>query len=229
MIDLTNDGSVRNPGIVQELRSSRFAETVRQDQLVVFLRRVDPAVSESVFDALQLGGIRLVEVTLDSKGALATIEQWRGRDLMTVGAGTVRSVDDVDAAVDAGAEFVVSPTYRQPVLDRCLERGIPCIPGALTPTEVEEAWAGGATFVKLYPGALMGPSYLSTLLAPLHDIQIVVTGGITTETAPGYLNAGAVGVGVSAVELTGNGVNAPADPDDLALNVAALVAARDRH
>ena len=157
------------------------------------LRRVadvDARVAELVE-----AGVGVVEITLDDPGALAAIERARGRGDVTVLAGTVRRAEQVNAAFAAGAEAIA---YVPAVVERAAELGIPAIPGALTPTEVEAAWAGGAALVKLFPAGLGGPRYVRDLLAPLGDVPLLVTGGVDASNALAFLEAGAVAVGVGS-------------------------------
>lgn len=160
------------------------------------LRRVadvDARVAELVE-----AGVGVVEITLDDPGALAAIERARGRGDVTVLAGTVRRAEQVDAAFAAGAEAIVGPAYVPAVVERAAELGIPAIPGALTPTEVEAAWAGGAALVKLFPAGPGGPRYVRDLLAPLADVPLLATGGVDASNALAFLEAGAVAVGVGS-------------------------------
>jgi 2-dehydro-3-deoxyphosphogluconate aldolase/(4S)-4-hydroxy-2-oxoglutarate aldolase len=177
-------------------------ERIRAERLVAVLRRV--AGVDGVVDALAGAGIGVVEVTLDDPHAPAAIERLRGRGDVSVLAGTVRSVEDVEAAAAAGAEACVSPAFSGAVLARCLQLGLPAIPGALTPTEVEAAWRAGATLVKLFPARTHGPAYVADQLKPLAGVPLLCTGGVTVENAAEYLDAGAVAVGISfAGELDG--------------------------
>jgi len=186
-------------------------ERIRHERLVAVLRRV--ADVDARVDALAAAGVGVVEITLDDPDALAAIERTRDRGDVTVIAGTVRRADQVDAAVSAGAEAVVSPAFSRAVVERAAELGVPAIPGALTPTEVEAAWVAGAALVKLFPGTLGGPAYVKDLLAPLADVPLLITGGVNAQNALSFLEAGAVAVGVgSALE----------DPDEALRLVAAL-------
>ena len=143
-------------------------------------------------------GVGVVEITLDSDDALGAIERARGRGDVSVLAGTVRTSAQVDAAVAAGAEAVVGPGTVPEVLERAGEVGVPVVPGALTPSEIEQAWAAGAALVKLFPGALGGPRYVRDVLAPLADVPLIVTGGIDVSNARAFLDAGAVAVGIGS-------------------------------
>ena len=185
----------------QRLRGGEVAEAVRRDRLVAILRRLEPATVDPTVEALLRGGLASIEFTVDSEDAFGAIARWRERGGATVGAGTVRRVEDADAAIDAGAQFLVSPSYSEAVVERALEAGIPVVPGCFSPTEIDAAWQQGATFVKLFPGAVVGPAYLKAVLNPLRDVEIIVTGGVDETTARSFLDAGAVGVGVSTAQL----------------------------
>ena len=113
----------------------------------------------------------------------------------------MRRAEDAEAAVEAGAQFLVSPTYNEAVVERALELDTPVVPGCFSPTEIDAAWRQGATFVKLFPGGVVGADYLRAVLNPLKDVEIVVTGGVDETTARSFLDAGAVGVGVSTAQL----------------------------
>ena len=134
-----------------------------------------PVVDHTV-EALLAGGFRTIEFTFDSEDAAGAIARWRADGRAAVGAGTIRRADEVDAAVEAGAQFLVAPTYQEAVVERALELGVPCVPGALSPTEIDTAWQQGATFVKLFPAGAVGAGYLSAVLNPLKDVEILVTG-----------------------------------------------------
>jgi 2-dehydro-3-deoxyphosphogluconate aldolase/(4S)-4-hydroxy-2-oxoglutarate aldolase len=171
-------------------------ERIRSERLVAILRRV-PDVDARV-SALADAGFGVVEITLDDPDAPASIERARSRGDVTVLAGTVRRVDQVDLAAAAGAEAVVSPGFVREVVERAAELGVPAVPGALTPTEVEAAWLAGAALVKLFPGRVGGPAYVRELLAPLADVPLLVTGGIDSTNARAFLDAGAVAVGAGS-------------------------------
>jgi len=171
-------------------------DRIRDRRIVAVLRRV-PDV-DAVVDALVAGGIEIVEVTLDSADALDAIARLRGRGDVSVLAGTVRTEDEAVEAVEAGAEACVGPAFVPGVVERCRELGVPAIPGALTPSEVEAAWRAGAAMVKLFPASLGGPDYVREVLAPLRDVPLIVSGGVTARNAKEFLAAGAVAVGVGS-------------------------------
>jgi 2-dehydro-3-deoxyphosphogluconate aldolase/(4S)-4-hydroxy-2-oxoglutarate aldolase len=183
-------------------------ERIREERVVAVLR--DAPDVDGAVDALVAGGIRIVEVTLDSRGALAALERLRARGDVTVLAGTVRRAAQVGDAVSAGAEACVAPAFVRAVVERCLELGVAAVPGALTPSEVEAAWEGGAALVKLFPGSLGGPRYVRELLAPLSDVPLLVTGGIDAGNAAAFLEAGAVAVGAGSSLVDAEDIEAAA-------------------
>jgi 2-dehydro-3-deoxyphosphogluconate aldolase/(4S)-4-hydroxy-2-oxoglutarate aldolase len=171
-------------------------ERIRDERVVAILRQV-PDVDRRI-DGLAAAGIGVVEITLDAPDALAAIERTRARGDVSVLAGTVRRPEQVDAAAAAGAEAIVSPGFSEGVVLRARELGLPAIPGAFTPTEIEAAWTAGAALVKLFPARLGGPQYVRDILAPLADVALLVTGGIDADNARAYLEAGAVAVGLGS-------------------------------
>jgi 2-dehydro-3-deoxyphosphogluconate aldolase/(4S)-4-hydroxy-2-oxoglutarate aldolase len=175
-------------------------ERIRQERVVGLLRAVPDA--HRVADALVAGGIGVLEVTLDSEGAEALIADLRRRGDAAVLAGTVRTAGDVDRALAAGAEACVSPAFSAEVVARCVEVGLPAIPGSLTPTEIEHALAAGAALVKLFPAGVVGPTYVRDVLAPLRGAPLLATGGIDVTNAAAFLRAGAVAV-AAGTALTG--------------------------
>lgn len=164
---------------------------------IIRLRRA-PAPDELI-EALLAGGVRTVEVTLGTPGALETVGRWRAYQEAFVGTGTVRTPEQAEQAIEAGAQFLVTPTTRPAVLEAAAREHVPVIAGALTPTEVDTAWQHGATAVKVFPiEAVGGPAYLRALQAPLPEIPFVPTGGVDAEGARAYAAMGCLGVGVGS-------------------------------
>ena len=153
------------------------------------------------------GGFRIVEFTLNTPGALEHVAAFAAKDGLTVGAGTVLSTADARAALDAGAEFLVSPVADEEVIRYSVEAGALVIPGIFTPNEMLAAWRAGAQVLKLFPGPAGGPGHLRACLGPMPFLRIFPTSGVTLENVAEYLAAGAFGVGW---------VNCLFEPDDLA-------------
>jgi 2-dehydro-3-deoxyphosphogluconate aldolase / (4S)-4-hydroxy-2-oxoglutarate aldolase len=203
-----------------------MSEALATTRVVAILRAEDASRAEEVVDVLLENGIRSLELTLTTKGALDVVERLaatvpHGTDL---GVGTVLTADDVDRAVDAGARFVVSPSVVPPVIEAAVRRGIASYPGAFTPTEIHTAWTAGASAVKLFPGGTLGPGYLKAVRAPLPDIPLVPTGGVAIEAVDAWLDAGAVAVGLGS-PLIGDAMAPDGDLDGLAERARAVCAA----
>jgi 2-dehydro-3-deoxyphosphogluconate aldolase/(4S)-4-hydroxy-2-oxoglutarate aldolase len=179
-------------------------ERIGQRRLIAILRADQAETLIPATEALLAGGVDVVEFALTTPGALEQVRAARQRfgAEVLLGAGTVIGAPAAEAALAAGAQFLVAPCVQAPVLDLCQQRGALLIPGALTPTEIVAAIEGGAELVKLFPASLGGPSYLREVRAPLPGARLVPTGGITLENAKAFLDAGAaaLGVGSSLVE-----------------------------
>lgn len=155
----------------------------------------------AVIDAIRAGGIDVIELTLTVPGAVEVIRELarKYRDEVVLGAGTVLDAETARACMLAGARFVVSPALDEPTIACCRTYGVPVMPGALTPTEVVRAWRAGASLVKVFPcSAVGGASYLKALKAPLPQIDLVPTGGVTLATIPEFIQAGATALGAGA-------------------------------
>ncbi|MFC1602545.1 bifunctional 4-hydroxy-2-oxoglutarate aldolase/2-dehydro-3-deoxy-phosphogluconate aldolase [Pseudomonadota bacterium] len=145
------------------------------------------------------GGLCNIEVTMNSPHATDLIklaaEVANGK--MNIGAGTVCTLNDLDAALSAGATFIVTPIVNADVIQQCKQEQVPVIPGGFTPTEIYNAWQLGADMVKVFPANQFGPGYIKEIKGPLDQIKLVPTGGITIENLPEYHRNGAYGFGVA--------------------------------
>ena len=155
----------------------------------------------AVAEVLWASGVRAFEIPLSSEDALDVIKSLAIRfrpDQVLIGAGTVLSVASAEQARDAGAQFIVMPHVDVEIIGWAAARGVPNLPGAMTPTEVLSAWRAGASAVKIFPASVVGPQFLTELRGPFPDIRTVPTGGITPELVPSLIAAGAVAVGVGS-------------------------------
>ena len=181
-------------------------ETIERVGLIPVLRARNATQAHAIVKAMIAGGVTVVEVTMTVPGALDVLKELKkeyGTKLL-LGSGTVTTGDEAEATIDAGAEFVVSPSFHLDVVERTKRLGKLSIPGSLTPTEVITAWRAGADYVKIFPcSAMGGASYLKALLAPFPHLKLIPTGGVTLQTAEGFLRAGAraLGVGSDLVNL----------------------------
>ncbi len=168
--------------------------------LVPVIRAEDKEEAIRVIDAVEAGGIPLLEITMTVPGALSIIEAVRKREKSAVvGAGTVLDPETARACIFAGAQFIVSPTLNVATIEICRRYSVPVIAGALTPTEVVNAWSAGADVVKIFPcGAVGGASYIKALKAPFPQIDLMPTGGVSLKTAADFIKAGSFALGVGS-------------------------------
>ena len=169
--------------------------------VVAIARRLTAEGAPQVADALAAGGVLAFEITLNEPvdAALRAIESVAGRaGNVTIGAGTVLSIDAAQRALDAGATFLVMPHTDPELVAWAADRGVPALPGAATPTEVLAAWRAGAAAVKVFPASVLGPAFVRECRGPFPDIPLVPSGGVTPETAGDFIRAGAVAVGVGS-------------------------------
>lgn len=175
---------------------------ITEQRIIAIARRLSRTQIDMLTGALIDNGIGVLEITLDADDAYTTITQLDGSGLL-VGAGTVMSVPQAAAAMEAGASFLVSPHTDEHVVTWAAENAVPVMAGALTPTEIARAWDLGSSAVKLFPASVGGPDLLRTLRGPFEHMGFVPTGGIDAENAADYLDAGAVAIGVGSW-LTGS-------------------------
>jgi 2-dehydro-3-deoxyphosphogluconate aldolase / (4S)-4-hydroxy-2-oxoglutarate aldolase len=169
--------------------------------LVPVLRAGSAKEGHALVKAMLAGGVNIIEVTMTVPGAVDLLRELKSEygDKVLLGSGTVTDTEQAKATIEAGAEFVISPSLHLDVIAVTKEMGKVSIPGALTPTEVITAWRAGADYVKVFPcSAAGGPGYLKALLAPFPELQLIPTGGITLANAVEYLNAGARALGVGS-------------------------------
>jgi 2-dehydro-3-deoxyphosphogluconate aldolase / (4S)-4-hydroxy-2-oxoglutarate aldolase len=174
--------------------------TILDTKIVAIIRGADPKDVLPIVQALYEGGIRAVEITLNSKNALAAIENVVTvmGDSMMVGAGTVLDAESARASLLAGARFILSPILDTDTIQMTKRYGAVSIPGALTPTEILQAYQAGADLVKVFPASSFGPGYLKDIHGPLPQIPLLPTGGIDVNNIGAYLKAGAAGVAVGS-------------------------------
>jgi 2-dehydro-3-deoxyphosphogluconate aldolase/(4S)-4-hydroxy-2-oxoglutarate aldolase len=190
------------------------AQTLERVGLIPVLRARDAGQAHAVVQAMLAGGVTVVEVTMSVPGAVDLLKELKneyGAKLL-LGSGTVTTADQAEATIEAGAEFVVSPSFHPAVIAVTKAHNKLSIPGALTPTEVITAWNAGADYVKIFPcSAMGGASYIKSLLAPFPHLKLIPTGGVTHHTAASFLEAGAraLGVGSDLVNLAAIDQGAP--------------------
>jgi 2-dehydro-3-deoxyphosphogluconate aldolase / (4S)-4-hydroxy-2-oxoglutarate aldolase len=179
-------------------------ESLEAARIVAVVRVPAPDGVVAACRALCRHGVGAVEITLTVPGAFGLIAALNAEfagDLL-VGAGTVLDPDAARRAVEAGAQFVVSPVFDATVVDQCHQAGVLAVPAALTPTEVLTAWRHGGPLVKLFPARVATPAYVRDLLGPLPDVRLFPTGGIDETAAAAYFEAGVAVVGIGSALMT---------------------------
>jgi len=173
-------------------------QLIRETGIIAIMRAQNSDYLVAAAEAIQQGGVRVIEVTMNTPGALNVIEQATKKfgDQVLFGAGTVLDPESARAAIRAGAEFIVAPTLNLEVIALCQRENIPVIPGCYTPTEMLTAWQAGADLIKLFPADAGGPNYIKAIRAPLPQLQIVPVGGVDLQNAAEFMRCGAVALGV---------------------------------
>jgi 2-dehydro-3-deoxyphosphogluconate aldolase/(4S)-4-hydroxy-2-oxoglutarate aldolase len=177
--------------------------TIQQLGVVAVIRMRDAGKLREVVDAIAEGGVRAIEVTMSVPNAIALIAKLAASLPSTIllGAGTVIDAATARAVIDAGARYIVSPVFRRDVIDACHERDAAAAPGCFSPTEILDAHEHGADLVKVFPATALGPGFIKDVRAPLPQLRLMPTGGVTLDNAGDWIRAGAVAVGVGSALL----------------------------
>jgi len=183
------------------MNKTEVLQLIRDTGLIPVVRAESAELAVRAVEAIKAGGVSVLEVTMTVPGAIGVIEKLAatfGKDAL-IGAGTVLDPETAKQCIQAGAQFIVSPALNEETIAFCRANDVAVFPGALTPTEVVRAWNAGADAVKIFPaGAVGGASYLKALKAPLPQIELIPTGGVSLTTAADFIRAGAMALGVGA-------------------------------
>ena len=184
---------------------TKLSEIIQSQKICAILRGIPSEKTESVITALYHGGIRLLEITFNQNSITKHEDTCTAIKLaknlfpdMYVGAGTVMTTEDVLAAYDAGAEFILAPNINKEVIQTAVNLGILVIAGAMTPSEIADAYRYGSEIVKLFPAGNLGTTYVKAITAPLNHIPLMAVGGIDLHNLKDYLNAGCCSVGIGS-------------------------------
>jgi 2-dehydro-3-deoxyphosphogluconate aldolase / (4S)-4-hydroxy-2-oxoglutarate aldolase len=190
-------------GAMTGLARADVVESLTRMGVVAVIRMRDARKLRGVVDALAEGGVRAIEVTMTVPDAVALIRELAGGlpEGFLLGAGTVLDADTARRVIDAGARFVVSPVFRPSMIDACHERGVAAAPGCFSPTEILAAHEAGADLIKIFPATALGPTFIKDVRAPLPQVKLMPTGGVSLENAGDWIRAGAVAVGVGSALL----------------------------
>jgi 2-dehydro-3-deoxyphosphogluconate aldolase/(4S)-4-hydroxy-2-oxoglutarate aldolase len=185
------------------LTREEIVRHIQQLGVVAVIRMKDAAKLRRVVDAIADGGVRAIEVTMTVPGAvelIATLARSLPAEIL-LGAGTVTDAATARAVIDAGARYVVSPVFRRDVIAACHERGVAVAPGCFTPTEILDAHDAGADVIKVFPATALGPQFIKDVRAPLPQVRLMPTGGVSLDNAGEWIKAGAIAVGVGSALL----------------------------
>ncbi len=203
-------------------------DTIVRGGVVPVVRLSSLAHAVELATALLAGGVTAVELTMTSPGALdalplllEAVPQFR-RGEAALGMGSVLNVEMAQAAIDGGAAFIVAPMLDLPTVHHCVAQGVPVMPGALTPTEIQTAWTAGASVVKVFPASAVGPGYFKDVLAPMPHLKLMPTGGVEVANAADFIRNGAVAVGAGS-SLVDKNLIAAAHWDELTRRAAQFV------
>ncbi|WP_159473121.1 bifunctional 4-hydroxy-2-oxoglutarate aldolase/2-dehydro-3-deoxy-phosphogluconate aldolase [Dyadobacter sp. 3J3] len=166
--------------------------------IVGIIRNLSLEEVKQIIPIFRESGLTTIEITMNTPGAEEIIRYARENESegLNIGAGTVCTKEDLENALEAGAQFIVTPVISKKVIKSCVKKGIPVFPGGFTPTELYNAWSYGATMVKIYPATSLGHEYIKDLKAPLDKMKVLPTGGINLENMSEFLKAGADGLGI---------------------------------
>lgn len=181
-------------------RKEEDIQRLEEGGVVAVVRMREASGLVQVAEALSDGGIRAIEFTMTTPGALRLIEEVSSRygERVVWGAGTVLDPETCRAAILAGARFIVAPTLNREVIEVCRRYSVIAVPGAFTPTEILTAWEWGADIVKVFPATALGPRYFRDVAAPLPQVKMLPTGGVNLENTGDFIRAGAVAVAVGS-------------------------------
>ena len=190
------------------LKTADIVQRIESTGVIAIIRASGGGELVEVVRALREGGLTCIEVTMTTPDALAVIRAAREAigDEAAIGVGTVLDAETARAAILAGAQFVVAPSFDPATVGLCRRYGVPVMPGALTPTEIVRAWQAGADYVKVFPTSSLGPGYIRDLKGPLPQIRMIPTGGITLDNVAAFIRAGASAVGIGSALVTARAI-----------------------
>jgi 2-dehydro-3-deoxyphosphogluconate aldolase/(4S)-4-hydroxy-2-oxoglutarate aldolase len=176
-----------------------WLKLLQQSRAIAVIRAAKIEQGREMAKAVAAGGMQVIEITWNSDRSAELIGQLRQElPSCTIGTGTLLTLDQLEQAIAAGAQFLFTPHVDPVMIQAAVVQGVPIVPGALSPTEIVTAWTGGASCVKVFPvQAVGGASYIKSLQGPLGEIPLIPTGGVTVENAKEFIAAGAIAVGLS--------------------------------
>ena len=181
----------------------QLLNTISESGAVAIIRMADSEKLMKVAEAIHKGGVSAIEVTMTTPNALSVIEKIASEmgDTIQIGVGSVLDEETARLAINAGAEFVVSPIFKKEIVEMAHRYDKAAMPGAFTPTEILAAWEAGADVVKIFPADILGMAFFKGVLAPMPQIKMMPTGGVNPDNAGDWLRVGAYAVGIGSALL----------------------------
>lgn len=176
---------------------------IEKYKAVAVIRLPEPDMVDPVLKALYEGGIRIAEITMTVPNAISLIRKAveNSPDDFLMGVGSVTNAEMTEKAVEAGAKYVVSPIMKKEIIDKANELNVPVMPGAFTPTEIQQAWEWGADIIKVFPADIVGMDFIKAVKAPLPHLKLMPTGGVSLTNGGEWIKAGACAVGIGSALL----------------------------
>lgn len=178
------------------MNRKELVDLIIKEKVIAILRGLEPEKTVKAIEVYHKVGIKFIEVTYNSSKALEIVKRFSQKEGLYIGIGTITNLDELEKALDAGAQYIITPTYSKQVVTECNRQDILVICGALSPTEIYSAWRAGADIIKVFPASTMGPNYIRSILGPLSQIKIIPVGGINIENAISYLETGVIALGI---------------------------------
>ncbi|MGB6067884.1 MAG: bifunctional 4-hydroxy-2-oxoglutarate aldolase/2-dehydro-3-deoxy-phosphogluconate aldolase [Desulfomonilaceae bacterium] len=185
------------------MNKEEIVKSLLEAKAVAVVRLSDPSKMIKVAEAIYKGGVTAIEITTTVPNAIEVIKN-ASREIgsyMKVGVGTVLNAETAQKAIDAGAMYVVSPFFKKEILETAHKNNVPAMPGAFTPTEIQNAYEAGADIIKVFPADVVGMAFFKGVLAPMPYLKLMPTGGVTLTNAGDWIKAGACAVGVGTALL----------------------------
>ena len=182
------------------MKRHEIVENIIEFKAVAVIRMEDPSKLIKVAEAIYEGGVKAIEITMTVPNAIETIALASKEigDKVLIGVGSILNQEMAQKAIDAGAQYVVSPIFKKEIIERSHKNDIPAMPGTFTPTEAQLAWEAGADIIKIFPADVLGMSFIKGMKAPMPHLKVMPTGGVSLTNAGEWLKAGACAVGVGS-------------------------------
>jgi len=185
------------------MKKKEILSLIEKYKAVAVVRLPEPDMVAPVLEALYDGGIRVAEITMTVPNAISLIKKAvaQSPDDFLMGVGSVTNAEMTEEAVEAGAKYVVSPIMKKEIIDKAIELDVPVMPGAFTPTEIQQAWEWGADIIKVFPANILGMKFFKAVKAPLPHLKLMPTGGVSLTNGGEWIKAGACAVGIGSALL----------------------------